>query len=257
MTMPSDMTLAPINEAAERSSALILETRQRAAAITDTASYQAAADLSANIKRAIKHLEAVGGPLVKKTWDAYKEAKGLLDARLRPYQEAETIIKNGLRTYDDRIAAEQAAIEAENQRRAREHAEKVWQEEQAAAKRKRDEDEALAKAMKAEEAGNKAKADAILETIQPTPPPAPPPPPPPVQVAPLRPAAAGVSYRDNWKAEVVDLMALVKAVASGQASIDYLMPNNAMLNSLAKSKKETMAVPGVKAWNDRVVNQRI
>lgn len=76
-------------------------------------------------------------------------------------------------------------------------------------------------------------------------------------MAPARPAAAGVSYRDNWKAEVTDLMALVQAVAGGKAPIDYLLPNATVLNALAKGKKETMAIPGVKAWNDRVVNQRV
>jgi hypothetical protein len=110
----------------------------------------------------------------------------------------------------------------------------------------------------ADAAGKKAEADRILEAVKPPPPPpAPPPPPPPVQVAPLRSAATGVSYRDNWKADVIDLMALVKAVSSGQAPLDYLLPNSQILNALAKSKKETMAVPGVKSWNDRIVNQRV
>lgn len=260
--MQTETILAPINEAAERSAGLITEAQQRAQAITDPASYQVAADLNANIKRAIKHLEDVGSPLVKKTWEAYKEAKGLLDARLKPLQQAESIIKVGMRTYDDKVAAEQARIEAENRRIKeaydRAERERIQKQQEAEAKRKRDEDEALEKAMEAETAGKKTEADAILASVQP-PPVAPPPPPPPpvVKEVPLRPAATGVSYRDNWKAEVNDLTLLVKAVAEGKASIDYLLPNTVMLNALAKNKKEAMAIPGVRAWNDRVVSQRV
>ena len=46
---------------------------------------------------------------------------------------------------------------------------------------------------------------------------------PPSEEEPAKPS--GVSYRENRKAEVTDLMALVKAVAAGQAPVTRLKPD--------------------------------
>lgn len=66
----------------------------------------------------------------------------------------------------------------------------------------------------------------------------------------------GVSYRDNWRAEVTDLLALVKAVAAGKITLDALMPNEVWLNVQARALKNSLAVPGVRAVNNRVQNIR-
>jgi len=75
-------------------------------------------------------------------------------------------------------------------------------------------------------------------------------------VAPLIPQvqANGINYRDNWSADVVDLLALVKAVSSGAAPIQCLLVNEPFLNSTARAtKKEGELYPGVKCVNSKVV----
>lgn len=61
------------------------------------------------------------------------------------------------------------------------------------------------------------------------------------------PKIEGGSVRTTWKAEVVDLMALVKAVAAGKAPLTYVEPAMPILNKQASSLKGEMKIPGVKA----------
>ena len=69
--------------------------------------------------------------------------------------------------------------------------------------------------------------------------------------------AEGVSYRDVWSAEVVDLMALVKAVAEGKVSLSYLAANDTALNSWARTTKGAESIPGVKATNTPIQTRRM
>jgi hypothetical protein len=72
------------------------------------------------------------------------------------------------------------------------------------------------------------------------------------------PPVAGVSKpRDNWKAEVTDLMALVKAIAAGGPGappIQCLQANDVFLGQQARSMKNTLAYPGVKVSNNPSTN---
>lgn len=67
----------------------------------------------------------------------------------------------------------------------------------------------------------------------------------------------GVSYRDQWSAECVDLMTLVKAVASGSAPLDSLAPNSTWLNQWARLTKGAAEIPGVKVTNTPVQSRRL
>jgi len=58
---------------------------------------------------------------------------------------------------------------------------------------------------------------------------------------------AGVQLRETWRAEVVDFMALVKAVAAGKAPPSYLLANEPLLNQQARALKAELRLPGVKA----------
>lgn len=55
----------------------------------------------------------------------------------------------------------------------------------------------------------------------------------------------GIHGRKDYKARVVDLMALVKAVAAGKHPISFLMANESALNLQAKSLKLEMRIDGV------------
>jgi len=58
--------------------------------------------------------------------------------------------------------------------------------------------------------------------------------------------AEGTTYTDRYSAEVVDLMALVKAVAEGKAPASAICANEAWLGQWARLTKGTEAMPGVK-----------
>ena len=68
--------------------------------------------------------------------------------------------------------------------------------------------------------------------------------PPPVQ----EPAKiAGISVSETWCAEVIDVEALVKAVASKKIPSISVLPNEPFLNQQARSLKEQFNFPGCKA----------
>ena len=69
----------------------------------------------------------------------------------------------------------------------------------------------------------------------------------------LAPKAAGISTRQNWKAEVLDLKALVTAAAAGIASGDttllgYLQANEKAIGQVAKALKNQARIPGVRIY---------
>lgn len=64
-----------------------------------------------------------------------------------------------------------------------------------------------------------------------------------------------VHVRTTWHAEVTDLAALAKACLSEQP-IELIEPNMAALNSLARSLKEELSIPGVKAVSEEGVAAR-
>lgn len=66
---------------------------------------------------------------------------------------------------------------------------------------------------------------------------------------------AGISSRENWKAEVTDFKKLVIAAAERAKNGDdfllgFLDPNTKALSASAKSMKSKLSVPGVRIYND-------
>jgi hypothetical protein len=57
----------------------------------------------------------------------------------------------------------------------------------------------------------------------------------------------GFSITEIWNAQVVDFMALVKAVAAGKQPIELLLPNEKALDDLAKAHTTNLSIPGVLA----------
>ena len=56
---------------------------------------------------------------------------------------------------------------------------------------------------------------------------------------------------DGWRAEVIDLLALVRAVAAGTAPLAALLPNQEFLDQAATRDRDALALPGVKARPER------
>lgn len=67
----------------------------------------------------------------------------------------------------------------------------------------------------------------------------------------------GVSYRDVWSAECVDIMALAQAVVSGKVSTEAIQANSAWLGQWARLTKGAEALPGVKVTNTPIQVRRI
>ena len=70
-------------------------------------------------------------------------------------------------------------------------------------------------------------------------------------------APEGVSYTERWSANVVDMVALCRAVADGKAPAEYVLPNLPALNAIARTSKDKLAIPGVVAEKQVTTNVRI
>lgn len=66
----------------------------------------------------------------------------------------------------------------------------------------------------------------------------------------------GITFKTNYSAEVVDVMALARAVIDGKVPAEALKGNYPFINAAAKSLKTAMNWPGVKLIAERVVSAR-
>lgn len=249
-------------------------TQANAFVVNDDRSNQEASNIVLRIKNQIKKVSEFFDPMVDGPYQAYKTNYNRRAVVLDPLKEAEEIIKKKSKAWlieqqrkqeeAERKAAEEARKEEERQRKIKEDQERVWREKEEKAKAEAERlEKEIAKAKnetakaKAEEAAAKARAEAAkaaakaeerrleAESVF-------------VAAKPIEPVfqkASGQSLRDNWKAEVVDLMALVKAVAAGRAPISFLQANMKALNDQASSTKDIRKFDGVRFYNDQVLNQ--
>lgn len=232
--------------------------------VVDAETYLAANDVWKRLGELLEDAHREFDPIVKSTDKAHKDAVALRKKVVEPLEGARTYVKGLMSDYD----AEQERIRVAEERRLAEEARKAEEARRAAelaiaeAARKVEEARLMEEAQKAEAEGNKARAEAVLEEAvtrveemkaeevaivsEPIETP----------VVILEKAvpkvAGGPSYRTIWDAQVTDLMALVKAVAAGQVSINALTANQTFLRQQAMSLKDTMRIPGVKAFSRRV-----
>lgn len=59
-------------------------------------------------------------------------------------------------------------------------------------------------------------------------------------------SGGGLSVREYWRAEVADLLELVRAVARDSSLLYLLQPNAAALNHLARAQRDALRIPGVR-----------
>lgn len=221
---------------------------------------EAAADDLGQIKQRIKLLDeqrmSITKPLdeakarimdlFRKPKALLEEAEGVLKRSLLTWQEAERKKAEELRRQQEEAARK---LREEEQRKAAE-AEKarIAAEEEARKAAEVGDAEAMfaAEEKAAEAAQVVAVATETAEALQ--------------HAAPVAVAApaklAGVSTREEWKAEVTDLMALIKAVAAGTESPDLLMANMPEINKRAKALKKEFNVPGIRTFPQQVIAAR-
>lgn len=217
----------------------------------------AGAELQA-IKSRAKQIEELRLSLTRPLDESKRRIMDLFRQPLARLDEAEQLIRRGMLTFQQeerrkqeeaRRAAEEAA-RAERERlaaeqREREEAARKAREEAEAAARAGDEAAAAAAREAAQHAAQEAEeAQAQVELAE---------------VAPIAlaiveaPKAAGISTRQNWKAEVTDLQALVLAAAERAKAGDttllgYLQPDTKALGQVAKALKSKARIPGVRVY---------
>ena len=191
--------------------------------VTDQPSYDLAAKSVKRIREIRKHIGEVYDPIQKRERETVKATR----EERRKYEDPLALAEKHARGEIARFDQEQERLRMEEQRKAEEEA------------RKADEERRLQEAQAAEQNGAKpAVLNRILEQQSVTPVP---------KAAPTYQKASGVGTRENWSAEVTDMRALAEAVSKGKVSINALQANQTFLNQQARSMKDTLQIPGVRA----------
>lgn len=222
----------PIDQAPERAleqKALTLPEQVKGIAITNQPTYELAAAKLLDVAAMRREITEYHKPLKQKAHEAHKAICDAEARMLAPVAQAEQILKRGI-----------AAYETEQRHKAEEERRRLEEEE-----RRRREEEIEAAAQQAEaEGASVEEVQAIIEQ--------------PVVVPAVRPEptftpVAGVSTRGVWKAEVVSIRELCRAVAEGRASAELVAPNMTALNGLARAMKQTFNIPGCRVVRDTAV----
>ena len=211
--------------------------------------YEAVGNRARDIKTFKANVEAFIAPMRDPAYESWKAIKDRENKLLKTAETVEKIINPKMIAWKQR----EEARRREEQRAAEEAARKVAEEKRLAeaiemerqAKARAEEARLAAEAgkaqqalrLQAESAARQAASVAALER--------------PIEVAPVvMPVAQkvdGVSSRKTYRAEVVDKLALIKAIVEGTASLEFVDANMSRLNSIARAMRETMNIPGVVA----------
>lgn len=196
--------------------------------IHDQESYDAALDWMQRSHNFLRRWDAIFDPIIQSTHQAHKKALAQKNLIAKPVIQSQLIVKQRKVQFD----LEQSRKQEEEQRRRE-------------AEAKREHEEMLLRAAEHAETQGAPRetVDAILDKPDTAPPPAAPP---------IHRVDKRVYTRDVWKAEVTDMKALIRAAASGKAPPTLLMGNSTAINALAKSLRDTMDIPGLRAYCDKV-----
>lgn len=196
--------------------------------------YAAAAEHLKTIKAFQRRVTEWFAPLKKKASDTHRALCEQERKVLQPSVQDEQRIKRALVAYTDEQERKRREEQERLRQQAREREEAARLEQAAALER---EAKATGNVTFQEAAEQLLEAPIPVAAIEPvTPPP---------------PKVEGLSYRETYRAEVVDLMTLVKAVAAGQQPIGLLAANQSALDGMARSLKQSFAVPGVRLVCDK------
>ena len=195
-------------------------------AVTTPAQYEVAVSFLKAVKGLKKTVLETFDPIVKKAHATWKEAKAQSNKHNDPLDKAEKVVKGKMADYTTL-----------REKIRREQEEKLQRQAQAEEKRKRKALEERAK--KAEEKGNQEKAEELREKKEEVH----------VEAPILAPVAKteGISYREDWKADVVDFKVLPD---------EWKLPDMVSLNKHAQNKKGLIPIPGVRFYSKKVVINR-
>lgn len=207
--------------------------------IVDLASATRAGAILQALKGAVKFLkegdpsadwEGFDGP-VKAAFDGHKFLVKLRDMAIKPYEDGHAALNTRL-----------LAWEVEERRKA----EEAQRAAEAEAKRA-EEDRLLREAEAAQAQGDHAAAEQILS--EPVYVPAP--------LAPALPKIEGRSVRENFKAEVFDVLALARHVIAHPEDAALLEPNMPAINARARSQRKGFNLPGCRLVVERIASTKV
>jgi hypothetical protein len=185
----------------------------------------AAEDLKA-IKSRQKALEDARTTITKPLLEAQRAVNALFKGPQDMLTQAEQIVKRGILAYqdaEDRKRREAEAAAAEVARKEREKLE--------------------AQAAKATAAGKVERAEALTAAAASIPER--------IAIASAAPKLGGVSSKTTWRAEVTDKATFIAYVAQHPEWLQLVDVNMTALNGLARSQKAALALPGVKAMEEK------
>lgn len=198
--------------------------------ITTAPQYLEATEKLKGIMALKKRIADIFDPHIKRAHEAHKSLVAEKKEHETPILTAEALYKRAITVYQISEETKRRELEAKAQEEAR-----------------RDRERLEARAAKAEASGKTEKAAALqvaaASVITP-------------MIAPTTPKVSGISMRTTYRAEVVDLMQLVKAVAAGTVPLNAIEANSAFLNNQARAMKETLAYPGVKVVQETGIASR-
>jgi hypothetical protein len=214
-----------IDEEEKQTAVMVVESL--AIEIKNQQQYISASEFLKKVKGKIKDLDTLRKQITKPIDSAKQNVMDLFRSPLTKLKEAETSVKRLMITYSEEQEKKQREIQAKLRREADEKARKERERLEARAK-------------KAEETGKEEKAEALREQAE--------------EVvaeeavvvaAPEKPK--GVSYRDKYTAEVVNIKELPR---------EYMIANQPALDKIAQATKGTIAITGVKFHKEKVMSSR-
>ena len=197
-------------------------------AIKSAEDYIRAGEILISLKEIRKKIEATFKPIKQRIDAAKKEVLDQERAADAPLKRAEDYLKPMIRSYDD----EQDSIRRERERRLLEQG------------KRREEEERLAAALAAEAAGDKEAAQVIISEEVYVPP---------VVLPKATPQVQGLSFRENWKYQVVSLIDLVRAIGAGNVPLSAIRENDVFLGQQARAMKSALNYPGVRVWAEKTI----
>lgn len=210
----------------------------RASALTvkSQSDYDGCAEFLRSIKGLKKEIDQTFDDSIKKAHEAHKAIVAAKKKHYEPLDSAEKIIKQ-----------KSLAWYQQEQRKAQEEQRRIEEEARRAEEKRRAELEA--QAQKWEEKGNAEKAQERREAAEQVHVPAP-------VVENRVEKAEGQAIKTIWRAQVIDIVALCRAIAEGKLPPTMVDPNMKNLNALARTMQDKMTYPGVKFIAEQTMSVR-
>jgi len=228
--MNEQIVVEPISTAvavkAQKDAPLMLK-QAEAVVINTQQQYEAAKDMLDIVKGAWKSNEANRKTIAAPLNLAKAALQDLFRNPLATFKKAESIIKDAMIAYDNKMEAKRIEEQRKIDAKAREEEERKRKELAARAEKWA----AKGKIAKAEELQEQAEE---VEVVAPV-------------VAPKVEKIKGVSFKENWSAIVVDETKVPR---------EYLQVNTMALNRIAKATKGSIKIPGVEFKMDKILASR-